>query len=131
MMASRNDKSTSLASKNQFVRFVFVGVINTIFGYSIFALFIFLNFHYSLAALLGTIFGLVFNFKTTGKVVFDNKDNSLIYKFLVVYGIIYTLNVIGLMFFNAMGVSNYTAGVLLIPPLGVTAFLLNKKYVFK
>jgi len=33
----------------QFFRFIFVGILNTIFGYSVFAFFIFVGMHYSIA----------------------------------------------------------------------------------
>lgn len=116
---------------NQLIRFFIVGGVNTVFGYSVFAFFIFLGFHYSIAALLGTIMGVLFNFKTTGKLVFKRSDNSLIFGFFAVYAVIYVLNVLGLMFFNILHISNYIAGAVLILPLGILAFVLNKKFVFQ
>jgi len=43
----------------KFIRFFIIGLINTLFGYLMFALFIFLNFHYSIAVLLATILGVL------------------------------------------------------------------------
>ncbi|MFH1125627.1 MAG: GtrA family protein [Candidatus Altiarchaeota archaeon] len=118
-------------SENQFMRFLAVGVVNTIFGYLAFAFFIYLGLHYSIAALLGTVVGVLFNFKTTGRLVFKNQDNSRIVGFIVVYCIVYSINVLFLAFFNMLKISNYIAGAILILPLGVIAFLLNKWFVFK
>lgn len=126
-----NSSKSKKFIENQFVCFLMVGVINTIFGYLVFAFFIYLKLHYSLAALLGTIAGVVFNFKTTGRLVFKSSDNSLILKFFMVYGVVYLLNVLCLAFFNALKVNNYIAGAILILPLGIIAFLLNKWFVFK
>ena len=77
-----------LAFKNQFFLFLVVGGINTILGYAVFALLIYLGLHYALAVIIGTIVGILFNFKTTGGIVFKSKDNRLIFKFFAVYGII-------------------------------------------
>ncbi|MFA5879962.1 MAG: GtrA family protein [Candidatus Margulisiibacteriota bacterium] len=114
----------------QFIRFLFIGVINTLFGYSLFCLFIFLQFHYILAALFATILGVLFNFKTFGKFVFKVHDNSLIFKFVGVYVITFLTNIGMLKIFNIFHVSNYLAGAILIFPIALLAFFLNKKFVF-
>lgn len=116
---------------NKFIRFLIVGGINTLFGYLMFALFIFLNFHYSIASLSATVLGILFNFKTTGRLVFGNKDNLLIFKFFGIYTIIYLLNISILKVFSLYKVDMYLAGALLLVPTAVLSFLLNKHFVFK
>lgn len=108
-----------------------VGGINALFGYSVFALFILLGLHYVLAALLATICGILFNFKTTGKLVFKNKDNRLIFRFFGVYLITYFLIVGLLKLFDMAGVAPLVAGAIIVLPMGVVSFLLMKKLVFK
>jgi len=114
----------------QFLLFLIVGGINTIFGYSVFALFIFVGLHYALAALVSSIVGVLFNFKTTGILVFKNHDNQLISKFISVYVVIYLINIIALKQLNSYCANMYYAGALLILPLAFCSFFLNKKYVF-
>jgi putative flippase GtrA len=116
--------------QNRFFRFLVVGGINTVFGYSIFALLIFIGLNYILAITLGTIIGIIFNFKTVGSIVFKSHNNSLIIRFFAVYGVTYLFNLVGLSIFNHYHVSNYIAGAILILPAAVIAFLLNKKFVF-
>jgi putative flippase GtrA len=117
---------------NKFLKFILVGILNTIFGYSAFAFFIYLNIHYSLAVLLSTILGVLFNFKSIGKLVFDSSDNSLIYRFVLVYVVIYILNISGLWVLKQSGFENmYINGFILLAPLAIVSFVLNKKYVFK
>ena len=77
-----------------FVKFIFVGVLNTAFGYLAYALLLFLGLHYTLAVVLSTIAGVLFNFKTTGTIVFKNNNNKLIFKFVAVYAITTTLGII-------------------------------------
>ena len=116
--------------QKQFIRFLFVGAINTLFGYGVFAFFIFIQVHYAIAAFLATVIGIIFNFKTTGIIVFKSRDNKLIVRFFMVYGIVYIINVIGLKIFNYFHVSNYIAGLILVLPLAIISFLLFKKFVF-
>ena len=107
-----------------------VGSINTLFGYSVFALFIFLEFHYAWASFLATVFGVLFNFKTTGILVFQNKDNRLLFRFFGVYGVVYAVNVLMLKVLGEVGLGMYIAGALVIVPLAVLSFVLNKLFVF-
>ena len=78
-----------------------MGGVNTAFGYGVFALFILLNRHFRvcspeaelvLAPLISQICGILFNFKTTGTIVFRNRNNRLILRFFAVYSITYLLN---------------------------------------
>lgn len=124
---------TSIIKKileRRFIRFLLVGGINTLFGYGVFVFFIYIGIHYSLAALLGTILGVLFNFQTIGRMVFANHSNGLILKFVSVYGATYFVNVAGLYFLNMTGMSNYLAGAILLLPMALIAFYLNKTYVF-
>lgn len=116
---------------NQFFKFMLVGVFNTLFGYAVFSILIYIGLHYTLAVFIGTIIGVIFNFKTTGKLVFNSHDNALIWKFFGVYGIIYLLNVVGLYFLEKISVDIYTAGAILIVPMALVSFWLNKRFVFK
>ena len=115
----------------QFVRFLLIGALNTVFGYSIFALFIFFGVHYSIASLLSTVLGVLFNFKTTGRYVFNNRKNSLLGKFFLVYAVIYGCNVGLLKIMNDFSISMYIAGAVLALPLAVLSYILNKKLVFE
>ena len=89
-----------LLHNKQFHKFIGVGILNTIIGYTLFAFFIFLGLHYILASLLGTILGVIFNFHSIGKLVFGTHDYRLIVRFFGVYGITYVLSIIFLYFFR-------------------------------
>ena len=130
-MTARIEKLFFKIYHNQFCRFLFVGGINVLFGYGVFALFIFLKMHYSLASFLATVLGVLFNFNTTGYIVFKNKDYKLILHFFGVYTVTYFLGVGFLAIFNYFKVSNYIAGAILLFPMAIVAFLLNKNFVFK
>lgn len=114
-----------------FVKFILVGILNTAFGYGAFALLMYTGLHYPAAVVLSTIAGILFNFKTTGVLVFKNKDNSLIFKFIAVYTLVCITGIIILRLAEIAHINLYFAGLVSTGICAVTAFLLNKNWVFK
>lgn len=117
--------------KQQVIRFIAVGVINTLFGYGIYALLIYLGLNYMVAVLFATVAGVLFNFKTIGRYVFKSNDSSLLLKFIIVYSIIYGINVGLIRLFSLWNIDYYTAGFLAIIPCAAISFILNKLFVFQ
>lgn len=117
--------------KNQFIRFLLVGVLNTIVGYSFYAFFIFIGLDYRVAALLGTICGVAFNYKSTGVLVFKSHDNSRIFHFVGVYVVVYFFNIGGISVLKKMGLNDYYSGAALLIPCAILSFTMNKFFVFK
>jgi putative flippase GtrA len=115
---------------NQFLRFLLVGGINTVFGYCMYALVTFTGLHYSIAMLLAQVSGVIFNFYTTGKLVFNNSDVRLFLRFFCVYITIYVINVLLLGVFERASYNMYIAGALLVLPNALLSFFLNKILVF-
>ncbi len=163
MTSQKKSKNSRLVSKireelnkknRTFVRFAVVGVINTVFGIGTFALLRYFGVHYAIASLLSQILGILFNFKTTGRFVFKNRDKSLFYRFLAVYVFTYILNVGFLRIvntdvinkqlerilreflpllinFDASKIIDCFAAALLSVPVAVVVFFLQKKFVFR
>lgn len=140
--------------ENKFIRFLFVGVINTAFGYGMFLLFIWFGLHYSIALFCANFLGILFNYKTTGYIVFETKSNKLLLHFFLVYGIVYLFNLAELylldksnlyetvlswdflQFLNDMPLDRNKIGdamgqAITLLPNAVLSFLLNKIFVFK
>jgi len=115
----------------RFYRFIWVGMINTIFGYLIYASFIYFNFHYTWAALFSTIIGVLFNFNTTGKIVFKNSHNRLLFKFIAVYAFIYLLNISIIKILTGFCSNQYLNGAATLLVAVPLAFILNKTFVFR
>ncbi len=116
--------------RKKFIRFLLVGALNTAFGYSLYALFIYCGLHYSLAVLLSTVIGVMFNFKTIALLVFKNRNNSLIFRFTAVYVFTYFLNVALLRVLKQLHFNMYLAGLLLLLPIAFITFLLHHSLVF-
>jgi len=115
---------------NRFIRFLLVGVLNTVFGYAVFAVFILLDLHYAVAALLSTICGVLFNFKTTGRLVFGSRDNSLLVRFFGVYAITYVLGVLYLRVSTVYQWNILIAAAVMMPPMAILSYTLNRLFVF-
>lgn len=115
----------------RFLRFLVVGGVNTLFGYLVYAGFILLNLHYSLAALFSTIIGVIFNFFTTGRIVFNNRSANVLLRFFGVYAVYYVLNVSLLKLLTTHGLSSLVSGAITALPLATLSYFLNKTFVFK
>ncbi len=114
------------------IRFFMVAGLNTAFGYSLFALLRFIGLHYTLAALLGQIIGILFNFRTYGALVFKNKKLNLLPRFVLVYAITYLCNIGGMTLLKHwFGFNDYVVAAIMCIPVGLLGFLLNKKFVFE
>jgi putative flippase GtrA len=115
----------------QIRRFIFFGILNTVFYYVVYSFFLYLNFNYKIAVLFATILGILFNFKTFGKFVFDTHDNKLIYRFILSYGMLLLINLGFIKFFYILGYNYYLSGMFAIAPYAIFSFIFNRYYVFK
>lgn len=120
----------ALLRENQFIRFVLVGGLNTIFGYSIFALLVLTGLHYTLAVGVATVAGVLFNFKTTGMLVFRSADNRRIVRFVGVYLVVYALNIAVIRVATLFDIEVLLAGALAIVPVALLSYTMNRVFVF-
>ena len=117
--------------KKQIINFIWVGILNTFVGYTLYALFIYIGFSYVFAALFATILGILFNFKTIGKFVFKTHNNTLIVKFFFVYLIVFIMNISIIKILKIYNFDDYIAGLFAVAPCAIISFVLNKYFVFK
>ena len=115
----------------KFYKYLIVGGVNTVFGYSVFAILIFFGFHYSLAVLIATILGVLFNFQSYGRLVFKNYSWDFLPRYVTVYIIIYFVNLILLLIFDLLVSNLYISGLMVIPFIAYLGYFLNKRYVWK
>lgn len=115
---------------NQVKKFIVIGVINTLFGYSIYALMIYVGLSYDVALIISTVCGVIFNFHSIGKLVFNNFKYALFFKFVLVYVLVYFINLLLIKLFLLLGANAYLGGALAVIPSAAASFLLNKYLVF-
>ena len=114
------------------LRFLVVGAINTLFSYLVYAVLILIGSHYSLATLISTILGVIFNFFTTGRIVFRIMDNKRFVMFVLVYAFTYFVNVMFLrLLIDGLEMDKLLAGALVTLPVALLSYFLNANVTFK
>jgi len=114
------------------LRFLIVGGVNTVFGYAAFAFtYAVLDIWYPVAAFISTVAGILFNFFTTGRLVFANRDNRLVVRFFATYGVLYVIGVGELKAGLLLGVDPLITGAVFVLPNALLGYVLNKRFVFE
>lgn len=116
---------------SQLLRFVLVGGLNTVFGMGVYCLAIFVGLPYFVATLVSNVLGVLFNFLTTGNLVFHNGNPRLIFRFMTCYVVIYFVNTGVVKLFLAWGMNSYWAGILATPVVALCSYFLLKRFVYK
>jgi len=113
------------------IRFLVVGVLNTSFSYLIYAGFLYIGLGYQLANFLSLVVGILFSFKTQGRLVFNNPDNRLLGRFVLSWLVIYVCVIVFIGRIIALGLDAYTAGALSLPLSVGLSYLTQKYFVFR
>ena len=113
------------------IKFIYIGIINTLFYYLLYCLLIWMGFNYIISVIGANSVGILFSFKTFGKYVFNNEDIRLIFRFLLVYGWNILLNLIIIKIFSGLINSLYVSGFIATIIVALNSFFLNKFYVYE
>lgn len=116
--------------KKQFISFLLVGGINTLFGYGVYVLFIYLNVNYFFSSLISLFFGIMFNFLTIGKFVFGKLNFKKINKFICFYLFLYVLYVFFIKIFSLWQSNLYICGMFAVIFISIISFIVNKYFIF-
>lgn len=117
---------------SQFIRFVLVGCLNTAFGYGVYCAALWIGLSYWWATLIGNVLGVLFNFKTTGILVFKNHNNRLFFRFALCYVLAYFLNVgIIALFTRYTTINQYISGFIATLFVALFSFFFQKLIVFR
>lgn len=119
------------AHVSQIVRFVCVGIANTLFSYGIYAGLIYLGLGYASANLVALMLGILLSYKTQGTLVFRTSTNRRLLRFVMAWGVIYLLNVLLIARFIALGLNPYISGALALPFVTLLSYLSQKFFVFR
>lgn len=115
---------------NRLFRFFFIGCINTLFTVSLITILLFIKLPYKMAVLIGTVIGVVFNFKTIGVFVFRNVSNLLFVKFVLVYIVTYLINITLITIIKKYGINSYFSVYISALPVAIITYILHKKFVY-
>ncbi|MDD4962829.1 MAG: GtrA family protein [Gallionella sp.] len=75
------------------IKFLGVGVLNTLFGYGLYAGLVLAHVPYLIALLMATVAGVTFNYFSFGRMVFKAEGGWWVFgKFIVAYSVVYIMN---------------------------------------
>lgn len=120
--------------KEIILRFIFVGVLNTIVGFGFYLLFVYLNWHYSLASLASQVIGTIHSYFWNKYFTFKSRGRSLseILRFLSVYVTGYLINVIFLfIFIDLLAIDKFLAGLITLLVTTLISFLGHRHFSFR
>ena len=117
--------------KTVVVRFVVVGILNTGVSYLIYALLLSFGLRYQMANLIALVIGILFSFKTQGHLVFNNRNNRLLGRFILSWVLIYLCVIFLIGRIIALGFDAYAAGALVLPFSAVLSYVIQRYFVFK
>lgn len=117
----------------QLFSFVVVGLINTVWAYAMFALFVYLGFHYALATLISGVLSVLTGYQAHRHYVFSFKGKNRLPQFAFVFLIIYWINVgIQKLLLESGVLTNvYLSGALAVPVCALLSFWLNRNFIFR
>lgn len=110
------------------VKFLGVGVLNTLVGYSIYAGLVFFGLPYLVALFMATIAGIIFNYFSFGRIVFKARGGWFVFgKFIVAYAAVYVINaaLLSKMTEGAYLNAYLAQGICIAPSVAISWVLMN------
>ena len=116
----------SVFYSREYVRFLLVGMLNTAFGYGIYAILVFSGFFYHYALPVATVLGVCFNYITHGKLSFGKFRKDSLPRYVLIYFLLYLINAMLLEFFVQQTHNPYLAQLMSLPIRVIIAYPLMR-----
>lgn len=125
--------NTRVLTNSQIIKFLSVGVLNTVFGYAVYAILIFVSVSYLTALFVATIAGVIFNYFSFGRMVFYGRSGWFVFgKFVIAYGVVYVVNAALLSVLTKEFLfSPYVGQIICIPLSVLLSWLAMNYWVYK
>ena len=120
-----------LLNNNLLARFIIAGIVNTLFGWTIFSILILLDIAIPISLFFGMSLGILFNYITIGGYAFKKFSKKIFFKFILSNLFIYLLNLLSLSLIDRIIINVIFAQLFLAPFLALLSFIIMKKIVFK
>ena len=117
----------------EFFKFLTVGFLNTIVGYTVYVALLFIDTPYLFALIFSTIIGILFNYFSFGRIFFREQGDWLIFcRFFSAYTVIFITNVVMLSTLTTYSIfSPYIAQMICLPLNVILSWSLLNHWVFK
>jgi putative flippase GtrA len=115
----------------RFLRFILAGVLNTVFGFLIFSLTIYItNGNVALSIGANIVIGVFFNFLTYGYGVFRDLAVQRFFKFVCAYAVLYGVNYFSLVIMEGYILNIYLAQFIILFYLAPLSYFVLNRFVF-
>ena len=121
--------SLSFESIPRVLRYYLVGALNTFFGYSVYALLLLIGLQMYVAQITGHIIGVIFNYFTYSRHVFQAAPTSKL-RFVLSYLLNYLVGLTSLALAATIIASPYFAGLLAMLVTSIINFMVLRRHVF-
>ena len=115
----------------ELISFIIAGSVNTVVGYGLFCLFLFLGMNHIAAISLSFFCGVLFSFQTIGRFVFRARNTRILIKFMMLYSFLYFFNVVFLEMLKYFSTNWYLNGLITTIIAAALSFTINKLWVFR
>lgn len=116
----------------QFLRYNIIGIVNTLFGFSIIAILMILEFDEIQSNFLGYLFGSILSYFLNTKYTFkSNRTLHQAFKFLTILIICYILNLLTLKLLLSVKINPYIAQAVSMIVYSISSFIIIKLTLFK
>lgn len=112
------------------IRFLVIGVVNTAFGYAVFATMLFVTNLPNLSIAVATVCGVAFNYFTTSRFVFYSGAPAL-FRYIACYAISMLANMTFFSLIFDLSSSKYLSQAIALLPTTLLTYFLLKLFVFK
>ena len=124
------EKKLMYSKLSRLLKFYIAGGINTLISYILYASLIYVGFTYWLAVLVCYALGLFINYKTIKSIAFNDSKKQSFVNFCFIFIGTCLLNITTLKLLIDYGVNPYLAAWIVVIPISLLSYFLNKKYVF-
>lgn len=118
-----------LSSARRLWRYYQAGIVNTAFGYGLFALFVALGLNMYVAQIASHLLGMAFNYFTYSRHAFHDSDVSKS-RFIASYAVNYLLGLGALWAVSQAVASPYLAGLIAVAIVSLINYFILKHWVF-
>ena len=112
------------------VRFLLAGGLNTLFGLAIFALLALTSLPTWIVLMVSNVAGVAFNFVTSGGFVFHDLGITRLPRFLMSYGIVYSMYLILIQWLSPIMGGRLSSMALIVFPMAIFTYFIQSWFVF-
>lgn len=127
----RDLSAVDAATMRRFLRFVATGVLNTAFGYGLYALLVLTGLHPQIALALQFAISIVWNYVVHARFVFGQDGFGKLPRYAGVYVLVYLVNAAALAALLSLDTGPLLAQLLILPFVVILTFLLLSRVFSK